>query len=280
LPAHINPTDRNLSIPLKQKELVHQRLTEVAAEQEITVLYAVESGSRAWGFESPDSDWDVRFFYLRPTNYYLWNLDPKKRDCIDAVEYPTQPDQIDIAGWDLLKTCKLLLASNPAALEWLDSPICYYNWQDILSELKALVPLVYNRRSTMYHYQHMAQTNWRKYISKKDPLLLKKYLYVIRPLLAMQWIERYVTPIPMLFETLMQATDLPGPVRKEIEDLLALKRSSSEKDYGNPLPAIHAWIAERVDSQSPHLVPTRTPEASEIARQAVKAFFIKTLQTS
>lgn len=267
-----------MDILLRQKNLIRQRLTEVAAEQEITILYAVESGSRAWGFESPDSDWDVRFFYLRSTDYYLWNLNPKKRDSIDAVEYPTQPDQIDIAGWDLLKACKLLLTSNPAAIEWLDSPICYCNRQDILSDLKALVPLVYSRRSAMYHYQHMAQTNWRKYISKKDPLLLKKYLYVLRPILAMQWIERYAEPIPMLFETLMQATDVPQPVRKEIEDLLALKRSSSEKDYGSPLPGIHTWIAERVDSQSPHLVPTRTPEASEVARQAVKAFFIKTLQ--
>jgi hypothetical protein len=269
-----------LDLPLNQKNLIRQRLTQVAAEQELTLLYAVESGSRAWGFESPDSDWDVRFLYLRPKDYYLWNLDLKKRDCVDTVEYPIQSDHIDLAGWDLLKTCKLLLVSNPAALEWLTSPICYYNRLNILSELKALVPLVYSRRSAMYHYQHMAQTNWRKYISKKDPLLLKKYLYVLRPLLAMQWIERYKEPIPMLFDHLAQACDVPSPVSTEIRELLALKRSSSEKDYGSPLPAIHNWIAERVDLQSVALVPTRTPEVTEAAKQAVRAFFLKTLQTS
>jgi predicted nucleotidyltransferase len=262
---------------LTTHSLILQKLETVATEQAISIIYATESGSRAWGFESPDSDWDVRFFYLRPTDYYLLNFESAKRDCIDAVEYPVQSDNIDLSGWDLHKTCRLLLKSNPAALEWLNSPLVYVNQCQLQQQLKALIPLVYNRRSAMYHYQHMAQVNWRKYISKKNPLLLKKYLYVLRPIFAMQWIEAYESPVPMLFDELVSAVNLPTAVKTELDDLLALKRASSEKEYGAPLPAIHSYIADHIDSPS-RIVATRTPQATEAAKAAIRQVFFETLR--
>lgn len=258
-------------------KLILKKLKTVATEQAVTIIYAIESGSRAWGFESPDSDWDVRFFYVRPTDYYLLNFDSRKRDCIDAVEYPVQSDNIDLSGWDLRKTCLLLLKSNPAALEWLNSPLVYINQSQLQRQLRALIPLVYNRQSAMYHYQHMAQVNWRKYIFKKNPLLPKKYLYVLRSIFAMQWIKAYESPIPMLFDELTNAVNVPTAVKTELNDLLALKRAGSEKEYDTPLPAIHSYIADHIDSPL-NIVATQTPEATKAAKAAVRQFFFEALR--
>jgi predicted nucleotidyltransferase len=101
------------------RNLIIEKLNEIEQTDNITILHAVESGSRAWGFASPDSDYDVRFFYMRQKDYYL-RLDRTR----DVLEYPVF-DLLDINGWDIDKTLKLLHTSNPTLFEWSNSPIVY-----------------------------------------------------------------------------------------------------------------------------------------------------------
>ena len=101
------------------QDRIHKELSTIEKRENLTILLAVESGSRAWGFPSPDSDYDVRFFYIRPREYYL-SLEKRR----DVVELPFD-DVLDISGWDFDKTLRLLRSSNPTLFEWVSSPIIY-----------------------------------------------------------------------------------------------------------------------------------------------------------
>ena len=103
----------------QMREKIQAQLHRIEDEEHIKILLAVESGSRAWGFASPDSDYDVRFVYVRRTEDYL-RLEMVR----DVIELPIN-DVLDINGWDLQKTLKLLYKSNPTLFEWFSSPIVY-----------------------------------------------------------------------------------------------------------------------------------------------------------
>lgn len=76
------------------EEVIQEKLREIELRENVKVLYAVESGSRAWGVASPDSDYDVRFIYVRNQKDYL-RLDEVR----DVIEW--QLDEVlDINGWD------------------------------------------------------------------------------------------------------------------------------------------------------------------------------------
>ena len=85
------------------------------------VLLAVESGSRAWGFASPNSDYDARFIYSSAPDWYL-SIDLEDKH--DVIEYPIV-DEIDLNGWDVRKALRLFARSNPAFVEWIQSPTIY-----------------------------------------------------------------------------------------------------------------------------------------------------------
>ncbi len=147
------------------------RLKKVENEDDVKILYACESGSRAWGFPSTNSDYDVRFIYIRRPEFYLSiyeGRDVIERDIID---------EIDLSGWDLKKSLKLLRKSNPPLLEWLQSPIEYIKHDSIYNQLVSLLPAYYSPISCMHHYFNMAEGNARNYL-KGDKVKLKKYFYV------------------------------------------------------------------------------------------------------
>ena len=98
--------------------ILHQ-LQQLEKTEGITILHAVESGSRAGGFPSPDSDYDVRFIYVRSCEAYL-RLEKRR----DVLELPID-EELDISGWDLDKALRLLHGSNPTLFEWCQSPIVY-----------------------------------------------------------------------------------------------------------------------------------------------------------
>jgi uncharacterized protein len=196
-----------------------EKLNETERAENITILHAVESGSRAWGFASPDSDYDIRFFYVRPKEYYL-RLDRTR----DVLEYPLI-DVLDISGWDIDKTLKLLHASNPTLFEWSNSPIVYKT----TAQFKKLLPLIgsyFVAKSGLWHYLSMAEGNYREYL-KNEMVKAKKYFYVIRPLLACRWILERRIPPPMLFTKLVE-TQLEPELKPVIDDLLKLKISTPE----------------------------------------------------
>lgn len=221
-----------------QKERILAQLAEIEAAEDVHILYACESGSRAWGFASNDSDWDVRFIYLRTMDWYLSiDLEHKR----DVIEKPVS-DLLDISGWDLRKALWLFRKSNPPLIEWLHSPIVYLEKQGLLERLHQLLPVYYSPRSCFYHYLHMARGNYREYL-QGEIVRTKKYLYVLRPLLALRWIEKQQSIVPVPFEELLHKTMQPsGSVYEAICSLLTQKKEGHELDNGPQLPELNNFI--------------------------------------
>ena len=213
-----------------------RRLDAAEKEHDVKILYAVESGSRAWGFASPDSDYDVRFIYAHQADWYL-SYDVERRR--DVIEYPIV-DEIDCGGWDARKALYLFTRTNGALLEWLNSPIIYMECGSFAQELRRLAPGEVNGTALCYHYSHMARGNAREYLFK-EKARLKKYFYVLRPLLAIRYIERDLGIPPVEFEKLVEAV-APEEIRPGIALLLARKRRTSELGYGEPIREINDFI--------------------------------------
>jgi predicted nucleotidyltransferase len=219
-------------------EVVTKKLLEIEKEHDVKILYAVESGSRAWGFESPDSDFDVRFIYVHNKNWYL-NILPKR----DVIEYPII-DEYDYSGWDLRKAMFLMNKSNPVLFEWLKSPVVYYKNEYFYNIMEQLSKEYFSPISTVYHYLHMARGNYRQYL-QADEIKIKKYFYVLRPIMACMWIEKYKESPPMEFEKLLEQIsdkELSG----RINELLLKKKSGIELGVEPKIARINDFMEEKM----------------------------------
>lgn len=229
---------------------VESALAQVEAERTVRVLYACESGSRAWGFASQDSDFDVRFLYVHRRDWYF-----SVEDRRDVIELPLSGD-LDVNGWELRKALRLLRKSNPVLLEWLNSPLVYRQDEAFVANFRALVAEFYSPRRCFVHYLHMAYNNWHKYLCDRPKVSLKKYLYVFRPLLACRWIERETGPVPMLFAELIEQTLGEPTVRAALADLVARKQAGFELSIAPPVAVLSDFITAemaRLDALSePH----------------------------
>ncbi|WP_434752643.1 nucleotidyltransferase domain-containing protein [Paenibacillus amylolyticus] len=222
------------------RDIIAKQLAQIEQEEQVRIIYACESGSRAWGFPSQDSDYDVRFIYVRPLEWYL-SIEEQR----DVIERPIS-DQLDINGWDIRKALKLFRKSNPPLLEWLQSPIQYDEQYSVAEQIRALSPLTFSPKSCMYHYLNMAKGNFRDYL-QGEQVKIKKYFYVLRPLLACGWIERYETMPPMAFDELVETLIPAGtPLYTEIHDLLRRKKAGEEMDMEPQLPAIQKYITAQI----------------------------------
>jgi predicted nucleotidyltransferase len=174
-------------------------LRDIESRHEVTVLFACESGSRGWGFASPDSDYDVRFIYVNRLPWYL-TVTPRR----DVIELPIS-GELDVNGWDLRKALGLMRESNPTLLEWLRSPIVYRDDAVAMPRFRALSEAVFSNARGWHHYASMAKKNFREHL-QADEVRYKKYLYVLRPLLAARWIRTQPGVPPMRFADLAQKT--------------------------------------------------------------------------
>lgn len=222
---------------------IKSRLEKVQSEEEVKILVACESGSRAWGFPSNDSDYDVRFIYIRKPEFYL-SIDEGR----DVIERPIV-DDIDLSGWDLKKTLKLFRKSNPPLLEWFQSPIIYMKQFSIYEKFKSLLPVYYSPLACIHHYTNMAEGNLRDYL-KYDKVWLKKYFYVLRPVLASIWIENNLGPVPTEFEKLVNAIVKESKLKDAIDELIEKKRNGAELSWGERIPEISNFIEYEVDRLS------------------------------
>ncbi len=218
-----------------------RRLADIEQTFDVRILYACESGSRAWGFDSPDSDYDVRFIYVRPQVWYL-SFDVEKRR--DVIEKPIV-DEIDCNGWDIRKALYLFARTNGALLEWLSSPITYCEHGETVEALRQLAPRAFNATALCYHYSHMARGNAREYLFG-DLVRLKKYFYVLRPLLAIRFIQEFGAPPPVAFQSLVDAV-APQELHTSIAALLEKKRHCSELGMGEPVPEIDGFIRDELE---------------------------------
>lgn len=254
--------------PIRRK--IGQRLQQIETEEEVTVFYACESGSRAWGFASGDSDYDVRFLYAHPRDWYL-SIDVEQKR--DVIERPIT-DDLDLSGWDLRKALQLFRKSNPPLLEWLRSPIVYREQEEVMEKFRELIPVCYSPRASMYHYLHMARGNYRDYL-KGDEIWLKKYFYVLRPLLAVKWIEAGLGPVPVEFEKLVDRLIENPELKREIDKLVAAKREGEELDRGPR----NAPISNFIESELERLEQTSVNQpAAKPDPERLNAFFREALE--
>jgi Predicted nucleotidyltransferase len=246
------------------------RLAEVELSEHVRILLAIESGSRAWGFASTNSDYDVRFIYCRHEPWYLSvDLETKR----DVLEYGVV-DDIDLNGWDLRKALRLLWKSNPAIVEWLQFPIQYLSRGAFRSKALAALPSIYVPGKDIYHYRSMAKTNFRGYL-RADRVPLKKYFYVLRPLLAARWVQAHNEAAPIEFEKLLSTIADHKELLSDIASLLDKKKSSAELDLAPPIPRINKFIEaelERLDALTPDVPSKRaSPESLNMLFRSVVA---------
>jgi uncharacterized protein len=220
---------------------IDAHLSGVEETDHVRVLYAAESGSRAWGFPSADSDYDVRFIYIHPQPWYLSIESDTRRD---IIERPLV-EEIDLSGWDIRKALGLFARSNPPLMEWLDSSVVYSDRLGFAERLRRLLPDYFYPVAAVYHYLQMARGNFRAYL-QGDRVRAKKYFYVLRPVLAARWVEQGRGPVPMRFVTLLQTVGDYPKLWDEVVALLARKLEGAELDAGPRWPAIHEFVTEEL----------------------------------
>lgn len=219
---------------------ITKELLKLEIDHDFKILYAVESGSRAWGFASTDSDWDVRYLYVHKLDWYL-RIDENK----DSQE-KILPNDIDLAGWELKKALRLFRKSNPPILEWLKSPILYIQQTSAVDKLRELAIEYFNPKSCLHHYLHMAEGNYKMYL-QRDSVRVKKYFYVLRPILACDWIKNTDSMAPMEFQKLVDSQVTNQSVKKEIQNLLQRKMAGEELNEEPKIPIINEFLEEKID---------------------------------
>ncbi|SHM53219.1 nucleotidyltransferase domain-containing protein [Chitinophaga sp. CF418] len=219
-------------------DIIIEKLLTIEKEKNVKILYACESGSRAWGFASPDSDYDVRFIYAQPADNYL-SIEDRK----DVIELPVN-EVLDIGGWDIRKVLQLFLKSNPPLYEWLQSPIVYKEQGGFKDELLQLAGKYFSGRAGCHHYISMARNTF-EYDLQGEQVRIKKYFYALRPVLAALWIIENKTVPPITFNELRVLIN-DKAWNEATDDLLERKKVSDEKTTITPVPLLQDWIEKTI----------------------------------
>lgn len=219
------------------KKEIEKKLKEIETKENVRIILAVESGSRAWGFASEDSDYDVRFVYVRNQKEYL-KLNEEK----DVIEWELN-EVMDVNGWDVKKALRLMHKSNPTIFEWLYSSVVYRTSEEADS-LRKLSEEYFSEKKMIAHYYHMAKNNYDAYI-RKDNVRLKKYFYVLRPVLAAKYIMHHHKMAPLSFQTLVEK-ELDPAMHTIVERLLEYKKISNESLITKGEPDLNVYLEEEM----------------------------------
>lgn len=231
---------------------IHAKIKEIEATENIQILLAIESGSRAWGFHSPDSDYDVRFVYARPVDWHL-SLHKKR----DVVERPIDGDW-DLSGWELSKALTLALGSNAVIAEWLQSPIIYQEAAGFRDEMTWFCRDILDRKSVTWHYLSLLARQSKRATDTHGNIRLKRYFYMLRPVLALRWMRINNAPMPpMNMNDLMAGADLDAQTTTALLSLIEDKKNINEGDG-----------VARVDPLLDHLIDAERTQAQEWVGQA------------
>ena len=224
----------------EMQQRIHDEMNRIEGEHDVKILFACESGSRAWGFPSPDSDYDVRMVYVHKADWYL-NLQDQR----DVIEEPIT-DVLDISGWDANKTLRLLRKSNPNILEWVGSPIIYRELPGF-QPVRELLGTSFNHRASILHYVNMTLNNKRQWLDR-DEVKIKKYLYTIRPLLCAEWVMKHNCQPPMLYHELLSDLHPNSELETIVQALVAQKQNLNELDLVPRNPYLSEWIDESLSN--------------------------------
>lgn len=219
------------------EDLICEKLKEIEQKENVKILHAIESGSRAWGFASPDSDYDVRFIYVRPMEYYL-RLEGKK----DFIDWELD-ETLDINGWDLAKALQHFHKSNATMFEWSNSPVVYYTTPE-WKKVREASEDYFSCKSSMYHYYGTANKNFNDYLLE-ELVKYKKYFYVLRPILACKWIDEKKCPPPVLFSELVDGV-LEEDMKPLVENLVQVKKQMVESEKGRRIDELNRYIQEKL----------------------------------
>ncbi|OOM05882.1 nucleotidyltransferase domain-containing protein [Clostridium saccharobutylicum] len=250
-------------------KVIQAQLRSIEEKNNVKILYAVESGSRGWGFESKDSDFDVRFIYVHPIEWYLSVFEGA-----DVIEIPVD-EVLDVNGWDLRKALKLMYRSNASLLEWLSSPIIYKQNQEFANELRYVSEKYFSPISSIYHYISIAKKSFDGLEGLKG-IKLKKLFYVIRPILACMWIEKFNTIPPMNLQAMMKKVEIHNNIRKIIEELVVVKADSIESDSINQPIELMKFLRDKLEYYYSYAKDIKAEKERD--SRTLNEFFHKTLR--
>lgn len=217
------------------KETIKSKLYNLEKVSNIKILYACESGSRAWGFPSPDSDYDVRFIYAHNVDWHLSLLDKK-----DTIDIPINED-LDIGGWEIKKALRLLWKSNPPLQEWLQSPIVYQTDGQFLKDIHGLSKEFFSPIAVMHHYLSMSKKYFEA-CQENDEVKLKKYFYALRTAIAGNWVREKGTIPPIELSKMFEI--VPQKVEVKIQELIEVKSQQNEDYLHSREPLIDEFLTE------------------------------------
>jgi uncharacterized protein len=245
-----------------------QELKDIERKQGVEILYAVEAGSRAWGFPSPESDYDIRFIYKHSLDWYL-SLD-KKRDVIEKQI----GEELELSGWDIKKAMSLLKKSNPSLLEWLHTEDKIIADKLFCQQVLPIQDQLFSAASCYYHYLKMSKSNWIRW-KKDEEKKTKLTIHLLRGMLCCIWIRDHQRFPPIKFQTLYEQTIKDHKICEEAARLAALKKAG-EKTLAGSLKWLGIFInneMERLLEEAPGFhknlsIPTETVE--EVFRSIVK----------
>lgn len=230
------------------KNNIRNKLLEIEEEKNIKILFAVESGSRAWGLESANSDYDVRFVFRRnPEDYLVVN--PQGDVITKFYDKDLNPSEqkgcfIDIEGFDVLKFTRMLASSNPTSIEWLHSNIVYFGEQNAV--FWNFAKEHFNPKTLYYHYKSMCKQNYIKYLKSGKDVSYKKYMYAMRGLLNAKYVTFMNELPPMLFEDCVNACYrfklIPSEVFDLLNEAIRLKKGCEEKKQVKNYGEIDSYI--------------------------------------
>ncbi|OQW48310.1 MAG: nucleotidyltransferase [Proteobacteria bacterium SG_bin6] len=247
---------------------IDARLEEVERMHGARILLAIESGSRAWGFPSPDSDYDCRFIYVRHKNRYLSPWQPR-----DVIETPLDA-LLDVNGWDLGKALKLLLKGNAVIAEWLASPATYRTDTRFRAEMNEFADRFSDRTGIALHYLHLGERQYRTHFDNEKAVPLKRLFYVLRPAIALRWMRLHAAASrpPMHFPTLMAECAPPANLVGLVDKLLAAKAITKELGSGPLPPLIRDFVAAEFEAARTIFI-SAPRQLSPVAREAAETLF-------
>ncbi len=258
------------AIPSEVRTEIESRLQQIEHQEGVRFLVAVESGSRAWGFPSPDSDYDVRFIYVRPRDWYL-SIKPGR----DVIETPLI-DLIDLNGWDIRKALGLMLKSNVIVSEWLESPIRYRIDDPGVSGFRELADSLFDPIGARHHYVSLGTIAAQRWLRGSDAVPVKRYFYSLRPTLALRAIR--TSPDrrpPMNLQQLIDASELPVGLEAMIVELVALKALTNEKSNGKRFAELDTFILSELEQG----LPDKTSRRKQADFDLSDRFFRELLST-
>ncbi len=254
-------------------ERVDAHLKKIQVNNNVIIPLAIESGSRAWGFPSPDSDYDCRFVYVRPLADYL-TLFPHR----DVIETELTPIY-DVNGWDLMKALQLMLKGNAVIIEWLTSPITYSTQINFRTDFLNLCQELVDRNRIGKHYLHLAYSMRNRVFDPLENTDIKKIFYVLRPAIAMRWLRLHETAAvaPMNFQELCKGADLGDEVESEINALLARKKITREMGKSTIPNVLKMLIQEEISAGETYFVGIK-PISEDHKARANKFFMQKIIE--